>query len=79
MKGGQEVKRQTFTTSYIPAAQVTCNAAPGKAVRCKTFGSEEACVGHDGFARTHKQAAGRLGVASSPLRYQISQEVVEPE
>lgn len=30
MKGGQEVKRQTFTTSYIPAAQVTCNAAPAK-------------------------------------------------
>ena len=28
MKGGQQVKKQTFTTSYIPAAAVTCVAAP---------------------------------------------------
>ena len=30
MKGGQQVKKQTYTTSYIPAAAVTCVKAPAK-------------------------------------------------
>ncbi len=30
-KGSEQVKKQTFTTSYIPAAQVTCVKAPDKA------------------------------------------------
>jgi len=29
-KGGEQVKKQTFTTSYIPAAQVTCVREPAK-------------------------------------------------
>ena len=29
-KGGEQVKKQTFTTSYIPAAQVTCVKEPTK-------------------------------------------------
>lgn len=31
IKGGQQVNKQTFTTSYIPAAQVSCVKAPAAA------------------------------------------------